>query len=121
MNDKSLTRALDHLSKLSYPNLGMGFASVDGEIGYLAAGRLVHKAGNPDDGAYVKEGWTGQNEWIHFVGIEETLRMIDPPKGFFALANNKFVHPDNKYHLGWNTNPTARGRRIHNQIQMWID
>ncbi len=41
----------------------MGFASVDGHIGYLATGRLVYRGGNPDDGAYIKEGWTGENEW----------------------------------------------------------
>lgn len=99
----------------------MGFASVDGQIGYLACGRLIDRGGNPDDGAYVKEGWTGENEWKKFVGPDETIMLIDPPKGFFVLANNKFIHADNKYSLGWNTMSTARARRINDVIEGWLD
>ncbi len=54
MSEKDLKKGLEKLSTFCYPNLGMGFASVDGQIGYLAAGRLVYKAGNPDDGGYIK-------------------------------------------------------------------
>jgi len=49
----------------------MGFASVEGDIGYLATGRLVYRGGNPDDGAYIKDGWTGESEWKKFVNFEE--------------------------------------------------
>lgn len=52
--------------------------------------------------------------------FEEQIRLIDPEKGFLALGNNKFIHPDNKYHLGWNSNPTARGRRIYDVISAHI-
>jgi hypothetical protein len=42
------------LKDISYPNLGMGFASINGDIGYIAMGRLVVRSGNPDKGGYVK-------------------------------------------------------------------
>lgn len=42
---------------------------------------------------------------------------MNPPKGYFSQANNKFLPNSEKYHLSWNCNPTARARRIDNLIQ----
>jgi acyl-homoserine lactone acylase PvdQ len=47
---------------------------------------------------------------------EDKPYVIDPPKGFVALGNNKFIATSNKYNLGWNTIPTARGLRVHDAL-----
>ena len=39
----------------------------DKDIGYIATGYQVVKDGHPGDGGYVKNGWTGENEWIEFI------------------------------------------------------
>lgn len=38
-------------------------------IGYVAVGRLVIKDGNPNEGAFVKMGWTGENEWLGYIPL----------------------------------------------------
>lgn len=40
-------------------------------IGYASVGRLVIRDGNPDEGAFVKKGWTGENEWIGYVSLKD--------------------------------------------------
>jgi penicillin amidase len=77
-------------------------------IGYIAVGRLPIRDGDPNQAGFIKQGWTGRYEWLGFVPINETPTLIDPPKGYIALANNKYIHQDNKYGLGWNTLPTSR-------------
>ena len=47
---------------------------------------------------------------------EERPYVIDPPKGFVALANNKFIGYGSKDNLAWNSVPTARGIRLHNAL-----
>ena len=90
----------------------MGYASVDGDIGFMATGKLPIRDGHPDDRGYIKKGWVGKNEWIGYVPQDERPRIINPPKGYLVLANNKFIHPNNKYNLAWSTNPSARAKRI---------
>ena len=91
----------------------MVFAS-ETDIAYMPTGHLVEKDGNPGDGAYVKKGWTGENEWIEF--INPLPLFINPPKGFFSMANNRFISENNKL-LATNANPSSRGRRINNLIE----
>jgi penicillin amidase len=90
-------------------------------IGFISVGRLVIRDGNPDDSAFIKEGWTGENEWLGYVSLNDQPRFIDPPKGFFCMGNNKFLPDTDKYHLSWNTNPTSRARRIYDLISELIN
>ena len=73
------------------------------------------RSGHPNQDGYVKEGWTGLNEWVGYIPANESPYILDPPKGYVALANNKFIAP-NKYNLGWNTVPTSRGLRLDDAI-----
>ena len=67
--------------------------------------------------AFIREGWTGKNEWIGYVSLDDQPRYIDPPKGYFITANNKFLPDNDKYKLASNVNPTSRAKRIDDLIK----
>ena len=55
------------------------YADVDGNIGYLAAGRMPVRA--KGDGTMPVPGWTGEHEWTGYVPQAEWPRDLNPTAG----------------------------------------
>lgn len=89
----------------------MVFAS-NQDIAYMPLGKLVLRGSHPDTHGYVKNGWDGLSEWDGLLSEEEHPIFLNPKKGYFSTANNRFFPDDDKHHFSWNVNPTARALRI---------
>lgn len=101
------------LRNISYPNSGMVFMSKDNHIAYLSSGKLVVKNLDPDADAFPKKGQSSEQDWAGYVSQAQQPLIVDPEKGYFVCANNKFMPDNNKLRLSWNTQPTARGKRLN--------
>ena len=91
---KTADDAIMAISFISAPIQNWVVADDSGNIGYIAAGFIpVRKHG---DGTFPAPGWTGEFDWIGFIPVDELPRIMNPPEGFVATANNQVV-PKNEY------------------------
>lgn len=65
------------------------YADVDGNIGYIGAGRCPVRRGSK--GVLPSAGWDGANEWAGYHPFEAMPQSYNPAKGFIATANNRPV------------------------------
>ncbi len=65
------------------------YADVDGNIGYIGAGRCPVRRGS--NGIRPSVGWDGTCEWAGYYPFEMMPQSYNPPKGFIATANNRPV------------------------------
>lgn len=99
-----------------YPALGMVFASHH-DIAYMPIGKLIRKSGHPDEYAYIKKGWTGENEWQELL---DPPYFLNPAKGYFATANGNFFPLDDKLFSSWNLNPSGRQVRLEEALKEMV-
>ena len=71
------------------PQQNLFFAASDGDIGFIAAGRIpIRKAG---DGRMPVPGAGGEYDWVGFIPVEELPQAHNPPSGRIVNANNRIV------------------------------
>ncbi|MQC17968.1 MAG: penicillin acylase family protein [Chloroflexi bacterium] len=86
-------------------------ASTDGHIGYRFVGQVPDRA--PNIGLFPQEGATSPGP-PPFIGVDELPRLIDPPSGFVASANNA---PGGEHELGEEWCDPQRWERIVERIE----
>lgn len=79
------------------PQQNIVYADVEGNIGYLAPGRVPIRAGG--DGWVPAEGWSGEGDWTGWIPFEELPRELNPEDGVIYTANQKVVTDDYPYFL----------------------
>lgn len=77
------------------PQQNMVYADVDGNIGYVAPGRIpVRKAENDLHGLAPAPGWDARYDWDGFLPFDALPQQYNPASNHVATANQKVV-PDN--------------------------
>ncbi len=72
------------------PAQNIVYADTAGHIGWRASGLIpIRKKGN--DGSRILDGSDPSNDWQGFVAQTGMPRVLDPPQGFLATANNRVV------------------------------
>lgn len=71
-------------------------ADVSGNIGYLTRGALPIRSSQRHR-QFPAAGWTGENEWVGRVDFNDLPRMVNPPEGFIATANQPILEGDEPY------------------------
>ena len=100
------------------PQQNMMYADVDGNIGYLAPGRVpVRKAANDLHGLAPAPGWDARYDWDGFIPFEALPRSFNPPSGRLANANEKPVPPDYPYFITSEWSLPYRAQRIDQLLQ----
>ncbi|HEX8115465.1 MAG TPA: penicillin acylase family protein [Kofleriaceae bacterium] len=98
------------LGGLVAPALNMLYADVDGNIGYLGAGRIpVRGAGQ---GADPGAGWDPAFDWTGYIPADALPQAFNPAQGFIVSANNKPVGDDYPYFISSDWAPPGRAERI---------
>lgn len=112
---KSWTEFEKALEDFQVPTQNFVFASADGTIAYKANGRIpIRKKG---DGLLPVPGWTGEYEWTGYIPYDKLPRVVNPPEGFIATANNKVVGREYPYHISNQWAEPYRYMRIEEKLQ----
>jgi penicillin G amidase len=92
------------------PPINLVYADRQGNIGYLLASRIPIRSKGHGEGPF--QGWTGENEWIGYVGDDQKPFLLNPERGFIVTANNRVVGPGYPYYLSVDYVPGFRAARI---------
>ncbi|MGB1147599.1 MAG: penicillin acylase family protein, partial [Alphaproteobacteria bacterium] len=99
------------------PQQNMVFADVDGNIGYIAPGRVPMRGeGNLTRGFVPAPGWDAAYDWTGYIPFEELPRHYNPESGMVVTANENIVEttmgPDYPHYITSEWSDPYRGDRI---------
>ena len=122
------------------PPLNVSYADVDGNVGFLVAGRVPIRPArsgpetgsgsgtNPDrlermdrmdrmrPGTVPRPGWTGDHDWLGFVPYEALPRVYNPPGGAVVTANHPVTADDRPHPLTSEWAAGFRAERIMERL-----
>jgi penicillin amidase len=103
----------DALRDLQAPQQNMVYADVDGNIGFIAAGRVpVRKPENDLEGLAPAPGWDARYDWSGWIPFDELPQSYNPPGGEIVTANQKIVPPGYAHFITSEWQPPYRANRI---------
>ena len=109
---------LGALKYLHAPQQSVTYADVDGNIGFIAAGRVpIRKLANDLKGLAPAPGWDVRYDWAGWVPFDELPRAFNPGTGSIVSANHKVVPPGYAHFLTSEWQPPYRARRIEALLQ----
>ncbi len=100
------------------PQQNVMYADVDGNIGFVSAGRVpVRKPENDLRGLAPAPGWDARYDWAGYVPFDELPRAFNPPGGMLVIANQKVAPPGYRHHITYEWDVPYRARRIEELLQ----
>ena len=83
---------VDAAALFEVPSQNIVFATVDGQFGYQAPGKIpvrarVNGAVLPTDGTWPRPGWDPAYDWQGYVPAQDMPSVLDPAEGFVVAAN----------------------------------
>jgi penicillin amidase len=93
------------------PQQNMVYADVDGNIGFLAPGRVPIRG--KGEGWVPSPGWSGEYDWTGYIPFEALPSAFNPTSGRVVSANNRIVPERYPYFLGRDWDLPNRALRIH--------
>lgn len=92
------------------PGQNVLYADTLGNIAHWVAARIpIRKHYNP---MLPLPGWTGDAEWKEYIPFTQLPKIVNPPEGLLASANNPFVGPNYPYYISELWEPPSRIARI---------
>ena len=101
---------VEAMRDLAVPQQTIVFADTEGNIGYVAPGRVPIRASG--QGHLPVPGWTGEHDWVDRVPFEALPGDNNPASGRIVTANNRMVSHDYPYYLTDDWTPPYRAGRI---------
>ena len=101
---------VDALRDLAVPQQTIVFADSEGNIGFVAPGRVPIRAAG--QGHMPMPGWTGDHDWVDSVPFEALPGAYNPASGRIVSANNRMVDADYPHYITDDWTPPYRARRI---------
>ncbi len=103
----------DELRNLHAPQQTVTYADADGNIGFIAAGRVpVRKPSNDLKGLAPAPGWDARYDWSGYLPFDALPRAFNPPAGTIVSANHKIVPAGYRHHITAEWQPPYRAQRI---------
>ena len=104
---------LEAARDLYAPQQNVLYADVDGNIGFIAAGRVpIRKPANDLKGLAPAPGWDARYDWAGFIPFAELPQAFNPPDAAIVTANQKIVPPGYRHHISFEWQPPYRAHRI---------
>ena len=95
------------------PQPNIVYADVEGNIGFVAAGRVpVRKPANDLKGLAPAPGWLAQYDWDGYLPFDELPRSFNPASGAVITANHRITPPDYAHFISSDWQPPYRADRI---------
>ncbi len=111
---KSLEDALDAMNRFGGPPLNVVAADLSGRIGWTYCGRIPIRTGF--DGSTTESWADGNIGWDGYIPPSELPRLVAPPDGFLATANNRTLGKNYPYTIGHNFANSYRAYRISERL-----
>jgi penicillin amidase len=91
-------------------------ADTQGRTGHLVRAIVPHRPRL--NGWLPVPGWTGEYDWDGDIAWEDMPRSFDPPRGYLATANNRFVAegPGDRLYFCTDCHPPYRARRVEARL-----
>ena len=104
---------VDGLRDFHVPQQNLSYADVDGNIGFIAPGRIpVRRPENRLRGLAPAPGWDARYDWTGFIPFAELPRAFNPAAGTIVTANHKIVPPGYRHQITTEWQPPYRADRI---------
>lgn len=95
------------------PQQNMVYADVDGNIGFVAAGRVpLRKPANDLKGQAPAPGWLDKYDWDGYLPFEQLPRIANPATGVVVTANHRITPPNYPFYITSEWQPPYRADRI---------
>jgi penicillin amidase len=95
------------------PQQNMVYADVDGNIAFVAAGRVpLRKPENDLKGMAPAPGWEAKYDWAGSIPFEQLPRSFNPASGAIVTANHRITPPGYPYFISSDWEPPYRADRI---------
>lgn len=95
------------------PQQNIVYADVDGNIGFIAAGRVpIRKPENDLKGLFPAPGWDARYDWAGYVPFEELPQEFNPARGFRITANERITPEGYPHHISSEWATPHRANRI---------
>ena len=95
------------------PQQNLVYADVEGNIGFIAAGRVpLRKPANDLKGMAPAPGWLAKYDWDGTIPFEQLPRSFDPASGEVVTANHRITPPGYPYFISSEWQPPYRADRI---------
>lgn len=111
----TLDDALDIMNRFGGPLLNVTMADNVGQIAWTYCGKIPIRKGF--DGSSTKSWADGGIGWEGYIPPSELPRVISPPEGFIATANNRTLGKDYPYIVGYNFANSHRAYRINKRLR----
>ena len=111
----TLDDALDIMNRFGGPPLNVNMADDAGQIAWTYCGKIPIRKGF--DGSSTKSWADGDIGWEGYIPPSELPRVISPPEGFIATANNRTLGKDYPYIIGYNFANSHRAYRINKRLR----
>ena len=112
---ETLEQAMAVINRSGGPTQNVVFADDQGHIAWTLMGRYPLRRGF--DGS-VSQSWAeGNKGWDGYIAPEKLPRLIDPPQGFIATANNRTVGSEYPFVLAHNQANGYRAYRIAQRLR----
>ena len=115
----SLERAMQVLNDAGIPPNNVLLTDDRGRIAWTYAGMFPLRKGF--DGSVSRSWADGQIGWRGYIKASALPRIIDPPSGFLATANNRTLGKGYPYPIGHNFGHSYRAYRISERLQAMTD
>ncbi len=104
---------LDSAKDFSSPQQNVVYADIDGNIGFVAPGRVpIRKSDNDLKGLAPAPGWDARYDWDGFIPFEQLPQQYNPASHRVITANQKIVGDDYPYFLTSEWTLPYRANRI---------
>ena len=95
------------------PQQNIVYADIDGNIGFVAAGRVPHRQpGNDLKGMAPAPGWQAKYDWAGYIPFEQLPRSYNPASGGIVTANHRITPPGYPHFISSAWEPPVRADRI---------
>lgn len=110
---RNWTEFLEAAKHFAAPQQNMVYADVDGNIGFVAAGRVpVRKPENDLKGLFPAPGWDARYDWAGYIPFEALPREFNPARGFRMTANERITPEGYPHHITYEWTTAHRAERI---------
>jgi len=110
MSSRSIADVRQALSQFDIMMLNFVFADKEGNIGWIASGKLPIRS--PGDGTVPYVVKDSKDNWIGWIPFDRMPQIYNPPRGWVGTCNHNTTGRDYPYYYSSHASPSYRYRRL---------